>query len=101
MMMPDTEAASSAMKGTPASLAMARARSVLPAPGGPSRSMPLGIRPPRREAAAGLRRNSTTSVTSSCTVSMPAMASKPWLSLSGRITLQALVVPIPRIIQMM
>jgi hypothetical protein len=34
--------------GTPASPAMARASSVLPVPGGPTSSAPLGILPPRR-----------------------------------------------------
>ena len=34
--------------GTPASPATARASSVLPVPGGPTRSTPLGMRPPRR-----------------------------------------------------
>ena len=34
--------------GTPASPATARASSVLPVPGGPTRSTPLGIRAPRR-----------------------------------------------------
>ena len=35
-------------KGTSASPATARARSVLPVPGGPTSSTPLGMRPPRR-----------------------------------------------------
>jgi hypothetical protein len=47
--------------GTPASPAMARARSVLPVPGGPTSSAPLGILPPRRLNFCGLRRNSTIS----------------------------------------
>ena len=37
-----------AKNGTPASPAMALASSVLPVPGGPTSSTPLGMRPPRR-----------------------------------------------------
>ena len=48
-------------KGTPASPATARARSVLPVPGGPTRSTPLGIRPPSNWNFLGFLRNSTTS----------------------------------------
>ncbi len=47
--------------GTPASPATARARSVLPVPGGPFSSTPLGIRPPSRWNFSGLLRNSTIS----------------------------------------
>jgi hypothetical protein len=63
-------------KGTPASPAMARASSVLPVPGGPTSSAPLGILPPRRENFCGLRRNSTISSSSSLASSMPATSSK-------------------------
>ena len=47
--------------GTPASPAMALASSVLPVPGGPTSSTPLGMRPPSIWYFSGLRRNSTTS----------------------------------------
>ncbi|VDC33167.1 hypothetical protein XINFAN_03669 [Pseudogemmobacter humi] len=62
--------------GTPASPAMARARSVLPVPGGPTSSAPLGILPPSRENFCGLRRNSTISSSSSLASSIPATSSK-------------------------
>ena len=55
------------MNGTPASPATARASSVLPVPGGPTRSMPLGTSAPARRKRAGSRRNATTSWTSSLT----------------------------------
>ena len=45
--------------GTPASPATARASSVLPVPGGPISSTPLGTWPPRRWNFSGLLRNST------------------------------------------
>ncbi len=63
-------------KGTLASPAMARASSVLPVPGGPTSSMPLGILPPRRWNFCGSRRNSTTSSSSPLASSMPATSSK-------------------------
>ena len=53
--------------GTPASPATARAISVLPVPGGPTRSMPLGIRAPISAYLSGCFRNSTTSVISCLT----------------------------------
>ena len=62
--------------GTPASPAMARAKSVLPVPGGPSNKAPFGILPPRRENFCGLRKNSTISSSSSLASSMPATSSK-------------------------
>ena len=40
-------------KGTPASPATARARSVLPQPGGPTRSTPRGTCAPRRRTLPG------------------------------------------------
>ena len=58
--------------GTFASPATARASSVLPHPGGPSSSTPLGIRPPSRWYFFGLRRNSTISLSSSFASSTPA-----------------------------
>ena len=47
--------------GTPASPAMARASSVLPVPGEPTSSAPLGILPPRRAKRDGSFRKSTIS----------------------------------------
>ena len=47
--------------GTPASPAIALARSVLPVPGGPTSSRPRGMRPPRRWKRLGSRRKSTIS----------------------------------------
>ena len=44
--MPRSELASTYMNGRPASPAMQPARNVLPVPGRPDRSMPLGISPP-------------------------------------------------------
>ena len=58
--------------GTPASPAIALASSVLPVPGGPTSSTPLGMRPPSRWYFSGVRRKSTTSRTSSTASSMPA-----------------------------
>ena len=52
---------------TPASPATARANSVLPVPGGPTSSMPLGTRAPISRKRSGIRRKSTTSVISSLT----------------------------------
>ena len=57
------------MNGTRASPATARAKSVLPVPGGPTSRMPLGIFAPTAPNAEGSRRNSTTSRISSLTVS--------------------------------
>mmetsp|Transcript_12697 Transcript_12697/g.33752 ORF Transcript_12697/g.33752 Transcript_12697/m.33752 type:complete len:278 (-) Transcript_12697:332-1165(-) len=57
-------------KGTPASPAIALARSVLPVPGGPTRSTPLGMRAPTAVNRSGRLRKSTTSMKSffaSCT----------------------------------
>mmetsp|Transcript_74695 Transcript_74695/g.136667 ORF Transcript_74695/g.136667 Transcript_74695/m.136667 type:complete len:304 (-) Transcript_74695:173-1084(-) len=63
-------------KGTPASPATARARSVLPVPGGPSMITPLGIFAPSAEYLAGSFRKSTTSVSSSFAPSAPATSLK-------------------------
>mmetsp|Transcript_26857 Transcript_26857/g.69642 ORF Transcript_26857/g.69642 Transcript_26857/m.69642 type:complete len:438 (+) Transcript_26857:248-1561(+) len=62
-------------KGTPASPAIALARSVLPVPGGPHSRTPLGGRAPRRAKRSGSRRNSTTSASSSLASSTPATSS--------------------------
>ena len=58
-------------KGTLASPAMARASSVLPVPGGPMRSTPLGMRPPSFWNFWGSRRNSMISCSSSLASSTP------------------------------
>ena len=74
-------------KGTLASPAMARASSVLPVPGGPTSSTPLGILPPRRWNFCGSFRNSTISCSSCLASSMPATSSKvtrPTFSVSSR-----------------
>ena len=55
-----------------ASPAMALASSVLPVPGGPTISTPLGMRPPSRWNFFGSFKNSTSSETSSMASSMPA-----------------------------
>ena len=62
--------------GTPASPATARAMSVLPVPGGPTRSTPLGIFAPRVMNFSGNFRNSTTSCSSSLASSTPATSAK-------------------------
>mmetsp|Transcript_30131 Transcript_30131/g.37232 ORF Transcript_30131/g.37232 Transcript_30131/m.37232 type:complete len:234 (-) Transcript_30131:340-1041(-) len=64
------------MNGTPASPATARARRVLPVPGGPSMIAPRGILAPSAEYLAGFLRNSTISVSSSFEASQPATSSK-------------------------
>ncbi len=58
-------------KGTSASPATARARSVLPVPGGPTRRTPLGIRPPSRWYFLGFFRKSTISTSSALASSTP------------------------------
>mmetsp|Transcript_46831 Transcript_46831/g.107558 ORF Transcript_46831/g.107558 Transcript_46831/m.107558 type:complete len:271 (-) Transcript_46831:54-866(-) len=63
-------------KGTPASPATARARSVLPVPGGPSSSTPRGICAPSRAKACGSRRKATASRSSAFTSSTPCTSSK-------------------------
>mmetsp|Transcript_12777 Transcript_12777/g.26039 ORF Transcript_12777/g.26039 Transcript_12777/m.26039 type:complete len:286 (-) Transcript_12777:560-1417(-) len=68
---PDTE-----KKGTLASPATARARRVLPVPGGPSRMTPRGMRAPRSEYFSGFLRKSTTSISSSLAPSAPATSLK-------------------------
>ena len=73
--------------GTLASPAMARASSVLPVPGGPTSSTPLGILPPRRWNFCGSFRNWTISCSSDLASSMPATSSKvilPCFSVSSR-----------------
>src|SRR6185369_4584715 len=67
-------------KGTPASPATARASSVLPVPGGPTRSTPLGMRPPSFWYLPGALRNSTISLSSALASSTPATSAKVVLS---------------------
>ncbi len=61
--------------GTLASPATARASSVLPVPGGPDSSTPLGIMAPRRRYFPGFFRKSTISTSSDSASSMPATSS--------------------------
>ena len=63
-------------KGTCASPATARASRVLPVPGGPTSSTPLGILPPRFVYFCGFLRNSTISLSSSSASSTPATSVK-------------------------
>ena len=74
-------------KGTPASPATARASSVLPVPGGPTSSTPLGMRPPMRVYFSGVLRNSTISRSSSSASSTPATSAKPHLHIVVRVDL--------------
>mmetsp|Transcript_8984 Transcript_8984/g.26915 ORF Transcript_8984/g.26915 Transcript_8984/m.26915 type:complete len:276 (+) Transcript_8984:2151-2978(+) len=62
--------------GTPASPAIALASSVLPVPGGPTSSTPLGILAPTAVKRSGRFRNSTTSSKSSLASFTPATSSK-------------------------
>ena len=68
--------------GTPASPATARAISVLPAPGGPTSSTPLGMRAPSAANFSGSLRNSTTSCNSVLASSTPATSAKVTVGLS-------------------
>ena len=61
--------------GTPDSPATARASSVLPVPGGPTRSTPRGTFPPRRRKRSGSLRNCTISCRSRFAAFSPAMSS--------------------------
>ena len=61
---------------TPASPATARASSVLPVPGGPTSSTPLGILAPSLTNLSGVLRNSTISWSSTLLSSTPATSSK-------------------------
>ena len=67
-------------KGTSASPATARASSVLPVPGGPTSSTPLGMRPPSRWYFLGFFRKSTTSISSALASSTPATSANVVLS---------------------
>ena len=68
--------------GRPASPATALASSVLPVPGGPTSSAPLGSRPPRRVNFCGSLRNSMTSCSSTLASSAPATSAKVILGVS-------------------
>ena len=61
---------------TPASPATARASSVLPVPGGPTSSTPLGMRAPRSMNLPGSFKKSTISCNSSFSSSAPATSEK-------------------------
>src|SRR5437660_1781765 len=69
--------------GTPASPATARASSVLPVPGGPYNSTPLGMRAPSAWNFFGFSRNSLISWSSSTASSTPATSLKPIFGESG------------------
>ena len=69
-------------KGTPASPATARARRVLPVPGGPTISTPFGILAPILVKRLGSLRKSTISFTSSFASSQPATSLNVVVSLS-------------------
>ena len=69
-------------KGTPASPAIAFARSVLPVPGGPTSNTPLGMRAPNLMNVSGCLRKVTTSCSSSLASPMPATSSKRTLTSS-------------------
>jgi hypothetical protein len=69
--------------GTPASPAVARASSVLPVPGGPYSSTPLGMRAPSAWNFFGFSRNSLISCSSSTASSAPATSLYSTLGVSG------------------
>mmetsp|Transcript_5382 Transcript_5382/g.16377 ORF Transcript_5382/g.16377 Transcript_5382/m.16377 type:complete len:222 (+) Transcript_5382:2600-3265(+) len=79
-------------KGTPASLAMALARYVLPVPGGPTRSTPLGSATPARLYRSSPRSAATRSFISLTTRSRPATSEKV-TPVSASARKRALVVP--------
>ena len=81
--------------GTPASPATARASSVLPVPGGPKSSTPLGMRAPSCWNFLGFSRNSLISSSSSTVSSMPATSLKVTL---GESTLTRLARLLPKLI---
>src|SRR5699024_8836709 len=70
-------------KGVPASPATARANNVLPVPGGPTNSTPLGIRAPTFLNLRGSFKNSTTSTSSCFSSSAPATSVKRVFSFSS------------------
>ena len=80
--------------GTPASPATARASRVLPVPGGPNSSTPLGMRAPSCWNFLGFSRNSLISSSSSTVSSMPATSLKVTL---GASTLTCLARLLPKL----
>ena len=82
-------------KGTPASPATARASSVLPVPGGPYSSTPLGMRAPSDWNFLGFSRNSLISCSSSTASSAPATSRNVTL---GESTLMRLARLLPKLI---
>ena len=70
-------------KWTPASPATARASRVLPVPGGPTSSTPLGMRAPRARKRLGSFRNSTISCSSAFSSTAPATSLKVTLRCSS------------------
>mmetsp|Transcript_31540 Transcript_31540/g.70197 ORF Transcript_31540/g.70197 Transcript_31540/m.70197 type:complete len:295 (+) Transcript_31540:924-1808(+) len=68
------------MKATPDSPATALAMSVLPLPGGPTSSTPLGALAPDERNFSGLRKKSTISRSSTFACSLPATSSKKMIS---------------------
>ena len=81
--------------GTPASPATALASSVLPVPGGPTSSTPLGIRAPRELYLEGFFKNSTISRSSSFSSSAPATSAKVVFRFSSLI---CLILALPKFI---
>ncbi len=81
--------------GTPASPATARASRVLPVPGGPNSSTPLGMRAPRLWNFLGFSRNSLISCSSSTASSAPATSLKLIL---GASTAMRLARDLPKLI---
>ncbi len=79
-------------KGTPASPETAFAISVLPVPGGPTSSTPLGMRAPRAANFCGSLRNSTISCSSCLASSDPATSAKVTVGLSP-VKRRALLLP--------
>ena len=78
-------------KGTPASPATALASKVLPVPGGPKSSTPLGILAPSSLNFFGCFKNSTTSCSSCFASSAPATSEKCTLTLSPPLILARLL----------
>ncbi len=78
-------------KGTPASPATARASSVLPVPGGPTSSTPLGIFAPSSSELLGVLEELDDLLSSSLASSRPATSSKRTLLLSSVCSLARLL----------
>ena len=80
--------------GTPASPATARARSVLPVPGGPTNRTPAGILAPSAWKRSGYLRNSTTSSSSSLASGTPATSKNVTVAFVP-MNIRALLLPKP------